>query len=75
MNPHVVPFLQENLIPSPVSRLARWLLFLAISELQHRMNQVSVNSIYYITSCSVNFATNIMFLIVERTWCGAESNL
>ncbi|RGB35174.1 acyl transferase/acyl hydrolase/lysophospholipase [Rhizophagus diaphanus] len=41
VNPHVVPFLQENLIPSPVSRLARWLLFLAISELQHRMNQLS----------------------------------
>ncbi|RIA96845.1 acyl transferase/acyl hydrolase/lysophospholipase [Glomus cerebriforme] len=41
VNPHVVPFLQENLIPSPVSELARRFLFLAISELQHRMNQLS----------------------------------
>ncbi|CAG8589633.1 2158_t:CDS:10, partial [Funneliformis mosseae] len=39
VNPHVVPFMQKNLIPSPISRLAGWFLFLAISELQHRMNQ------------------------------------
>ncbi|CAG8767450.1 10105_t:CDS:2, partial [Funneliformis caledonium] len=41
VNPHVVPFMQKNLIPSPISRLAGWFLFLAISELQHRMNQLS----------------------------------
>jgi len=41
VNPHVVPFLQKNLIPSPVSRLVGLFLFLAISELQHRMNQLS----------------------------------
>ena len=59
VNPHVVPFLQENLIPSPVSRLARWFLFLAISELQHRMNQVSI--IFILLNFDfIYFATNII---------------
>ncbi|CAI2174449.1 6715_t:CDS:10 [Funneliformis geosporum] len=47
VNPHVVPFMQKNLIPSPISRLAGWFLFLAISELQHRMNQSIMSQRYY----------------------------
>ncbi|CAH1757490.1 15814_t:CDS:10 [Entrophospora sp. SA101] len=41
VNPHVVPFLQKKLIASPISRAIKWFLCFAISELQHRMNQLS----------------------------------
>ncbi|CAG8737543.1 3182_t:CDS:10, partial [Dentiscutata erythropus] len=41
VNPHVVPFLQKKLIPSPVSRLIGWCLLFAISELEHRLTQLS----------------------------------
>ncbi|KAF0501202.1 patatin-domain-containing protein [Gigaspora margarita] len=41
VNPHVVPFLHKNLIPSTVSRLVGWFLFFAISELEHRLTQLS----------------------------------
>jgi len=41
VNPHVVPFLDKKLIPSPITKLVNWFLFLATSELQHRMNQLS----------------------------------
>ncbi|CAG8433676.1 10403_t:CDS:10 [Diversispora eburnea] len=40
LNPHVVPFLETKLIPSPISRVIGWFLFLAFSELQHRLNQL-----------------------------------
>ncbi|CAG8433687.1 11265_t:CDS:10 [Ambispora gerdemannii] len=41
VNPHVIPFLQTSLIPSFINRFVGWLLFLAISELQHRLMQLS----------------------------------
>ncbi|CAG8459034.1 12984_t:CDS:10 [Ambispora leptoticha] len=41
VNPHVIPFLQTSLIPSFINRFVSWLLFLAISELQHRLTQLS----------------------------------
>ncbi|KAG9294700.1 hypothetical protein G9A89_008179 [Geosiphon pyriformis] len=41
VNPHVIPFLQTNLIPSAINRIVGWFLFLAISELQHRLTQLS----------------------------------
>ncbi|RHZ45277.1 hypothetical protein Glove_682g52 [Diversispora epigaea] len=40
VNPHVVPFLETKLIPSPISRVIGWFLFLAFSELQHRLDQL-----------------------------------
>nr|CAG8592636.1 13532_t:CDS:10 [Entrophospora candida] len=63
VNPHVVPFLDKKLIPSPISRLVNWFLFLATSELQHRMNQLSelgvVPSVIYMIQA-----------IVSQRYCG-----
>uniref|UniRef100_A0A1D1Y645 Lipase 4 n=1 Tax=Anthurium amnicola TaxID=1678845 RepID=A0A1D1Y645_9ARAE len=41
VNPHVVPFLQTKLIPSAINRMVSWFIFLAVSEIQHRLNQLS----------------------------------
>ncbi|CAG8681767.1 9162_t:CDS:10, partial [Acaulospora morrowiae] len=41
VNPHVVPFLETKIIPSPISRFVGGLLNLATSELRHRLSQLS----------------------------------
>ncbi|CAJ0747977.1 11907_t:CDS:10 [Entrophospora sp. SA101] len=63
VNPHVVPFLDKKLIPSPISRLVNWFLFLATSELQHRMNQLS----------ELGVAPSVIYMIqaiVSQRYCG-----
>ncbi|KAF9951061.1 hypothetical protein BGZ65_006214, partial [Modicella reniformis] len=42
VNPYVVPFLQNSLARSPTNRLLGWMLYQTRSELQHRMNQLSI---------------------------------
>ncbi|KAF9924210.1 hypothetical protein BGZ67_009456 [Mortierella alpina] len=42
MNPYIVPFLHNSLARSPTNRVIGWLLYQARSELQHRLNQVSL---------------------------------
>ncbi|KAK9722016.1 Lipase 5, variant 2 [Basidiobolus ranarum] len=40
VNPHVIPFMHRSLTPSPARRFVNWVLNLACSEIQHRMNQL-----------------------------------
>ncbi|GJJ73529.1 TAG lipase / steryl ester hydrolase / phospholipase A2 / LPA acyltransferase [Entomortierella parvispora] len=42
VNPYIVPFLQNSLARSPTNRVLGWLLYQARSELQHRMNQMTM---------------------------------
>ncbi|KAG0379888.1 hypothetical protein BGX24_011211 [Mortierella sp. AD032] len=42
VNPYIVPFLHNSLARSPTNRVIGWMLYQARSELQHRMNQLSI---------------------------------
>ncbi|KAG0002669.1 hypothetical protein BGZ80_009364 [Entomortierella chlamydospora] len=42
VNPYIVPFLQNAIARSPANRVLDWVLFQMRSELQHRMNQLSI---------------------------------
>ncbi|KAF9579636.1 hypothetical protein BGW38_004031 [Lunasporangiospora selenospora] len=42
VNPYIVPFLQNSLARSPVNRALGWMLYQARSEIQHRLNQLSI---------------------------------
>ncbi|KAG0323811.1 hypothetical protein BGZ99_002481, partial [Dissophora globulifera] len=42
VNPYIVPFLHNSLARSPTNRVLGWMLYQARSELQHRMNQLSI---------------------------------
>ncbi|KAG0060512.1 hypothetical protein BGZ89_012207 [Linnemannia elongata] len=42
VNPYIVPFLHNSLARSPTNRVLGWILYQARSELQHRMNQLSI---------------------------------
>ncbi|KAF9366698.1 hypothetical protein BGX34_010373 [Mortierella sp. NVP85] len=42
VNPYIVPFLQNSLARSPTNRVLGWILYQARSEIQHRMNQLSI---------------------------------
>ncbi|KAF9169552.1 hypothetical protein BGX21_007715 [Mortierella sp. AD011] len=42
VNPYIVPFLQNAIARSPANRVLDWALFQMRSELQHRMNQLSI---------------------------------
>ncbi|KAI8601247.1 acyl transferase/acyl hydrolase/lysophospholipase [Dissophora ornata] len=42
VNPYIVPFLHNSLARSPSNRVVGWMLYQARSELQHRMNQLSL---------------------------------
>ncbi|KAF9898982.1 hypothetical protein BX616_003392 [Lobosporangium transversale] len=42
VNPYIVPFLQNSLARSPTRRAFGWMLYQARSELQHRLNQMSI---------------------------------
>ncbi|KAF9571910.1 hypothetical protein EC968_010563 [Mortierella alpina] len=42
MNPYIVPFLHNSLARSPTNRVIGWMLYQARSEVQHRLNQLSL---------------------------------
>ncbi|KAK3822233.1 MAG: hypothetical protein JOS17DRAFT_754163 [Linnemannia elongata] len=42
VNPYIVPFLHNSLARSPTNRFLGWILYQARSEVQHRMNQLSI---------------------------------
>ncbi|KAF9155891.1 hypothetical protein BG015_008140 [Linnemannia schmuckeri] len=42
VNPYIVPFLHNSLARSPTNRVLGWILYQARSEVQHRMNQLSI---------------------------------
>ncbi|KAG0219392.1 acyl transferase/acyl hydrolase/lysophospholipase [Mortierella sp. GBAus27b] len=42
VNPYIVPFLQNSLARSPTNRALGWVLYQIRSEMQHRMNQLSI---------------------------------
>ncbi|KAF9182646.1 hypothetical protein BGZ51_004532, partial [Haplosporangium sp. Z 767] len=42
VNPYIVPFLQTSLARSPTNRILGWMLYQARSEMQHRLNQLSL---------------------------------
>ncbi|KAG0230565.1 hypothetical protein BGW42_000869 [Actinomortierella wolfii] len=42
VNPYVVPFLQNALARSPANRILGWMFHQARSEIQHRLNQLSI---------------------------------
>ncbi|KAG0207074.1 hypothetical protein BGX28_001617 [Mortierella sp. GBA30] len=42
VNPYIVPFLHNSLARSPTNRVLGWLLYQARSEMQHRLNQLSL---------------------------------
>ncbi|KAG0348132.1 hypothetical protein BG005_011724, partial [Podila minutissima] len=42
VNPYIVPFLQYSMGRSPANKVLKWVLHQSRSELQHRMNQISL---------------------------------
>ncbi|KAF9380529.1 hypothetical protein CPB97_008280 [Podila verticillata] len=42
VNPYIVPFLQHSMGRSPANKVLKWVLHQSRSELQHRMNQLSL---------------------------------